>query len=211
MFTVIKLGGCNGSGKTSVARALIEMSKATMRVQAKNGAYYQGEINGIKVIVLGSYEKVCGGMDTISDKEDRLALLKKHCRGDAIVFYEGLITGKTYGAMGAMSEEHVKKGKGRWLYAFMDTPLEVCVARTEQRRAAAAAAKGTTPSVLDPERTLRPTFQSCQHLAEKLRGTRKAKVGPQPYPHPVLMLNHKHKPAKLAEALFAAAEKLHAQ
>lgn len=206
MFTVVKLGGCNGSGKTSVARALIELTGAVKRPGLKADIHYVGELNGIKVVILGSYENACGGMDTISDKDDRLALVKKHAKGDAIVFYEGLITGKTYGAMGKLSEQHVKGKRGRWLYAFMDTPFDVCVARTVQRRTAAGNLKP-----LDAERTLRPTHRSCEHLAEKLRGTRAAKVGPQPYPHPVIMLNHKHTPKKLAQALFTAAEKLHAQ
>lgn len=216
MFVVTKLGGCNGSGKTSVARALMKLVKAEPGfVTSRADHYYEGRApkTGVPVIILGSYEKVCGGMDTISDKDDRLALVKAHAKLGRIVFFEGLITGKTYGALGALSEEHVAaKGKahGAWLYAFMDTPFEECVRRTEQRRAAAAAEKGKQPAPLDPERTLRPTFDSCEHLWEKLVGTRKAKIGPQPYPHPTLRLDHTQTPDKLAKVLLARAEKLYA-
>ncbi len=218
MFVVIKLGGCNGSGKTSVARALIELIGARGPAGhdlPKNKVYYQGKSpKGIDTHVLASYAKVCGGMDTISDKEDRYELVSEHCKPGHIVFFEGLITGKTYGALGQLSEMHVNgfgKNKGVWLYAFMDTPFEECVRRTEQRRAEAAAAKGRAPALLDPERTLRPTFNSCQHLYEKLKGTRLAKVGPQPYPHPTIILNHKHSPARLAKALLERAETLYAK
>ncbi len=200
MFTVIKLGGCNGSGKTSIARELIKMSGAKPLTSDKKTAAYAGTIDGVPITILGSYENICGGMDTISDKDDRLALLSKHCKGSGVVFYEGLITGKTYGAMGALSEQHVKRRKGRWLYAFMDTPFDVCVARTEQRRRAAG-----NNAPLDATRTLEPTFKSCSHLAEKLQGLRQAKVGPQPYPHPVHMINHKLKPATAARKLWQAA------
>ena len=218
MFVVIKLGGCNGSGKTSVARALIDLIGTRGPAGhnlAKADTYYQGVSPvGIPTIVLASYAKVCGGMDTISDKDDRLALVKTHARPGHIVFFEGLITGKTYGALGQLSEEHrlakPASKAGKWLYAFMDTPFEECVRRTEQRRAAAAAEKGKVAAPLDPERTLRPTFDSCQHLYEKLRGERQAKIGPQPYPHPTILLNHTWKPARIARTLLSTAERLYA-
>lgn len=204
MFTVIKMGGCNGSGKTTVARALMKLCNAEDQQMVKRSQHYVGEYEGVRVVVLGSYAATCGGMDSISDKEDRLALLKKHCRDGSIIFYEGLMTGKTYGAMGQISEQHVKKGKGRWLYAFMDTPFDVCSERVLERRRAAG-----NDAPFDPERTMRSTFNSCQHLAEKLRGTRLAKIGPQPYPHPVHMVNHKSKPDTAAKALLKAALELH--
>lgn len=219
MFTVIKLGGCNGSGKTSIAREIIKLAGAKpvatlSGAPLKKSEYaYAGFYAGRRICVLGSYEAVCGGMDTISDKDDRLKLIKHaidNCdvgEPGGVVFFEGLITGKTYGAIGALSEEHIKrKGKRRgfWLYAFMDTPFDVCVARTEQRRRAAG-----NLAPLDAARTLEPTFRSCQHLAEKLLGTRAAKVGLQPYPHPVHMVNHKLKPATAAKKLLDAALEMH--
>lgn len=154
MSFVVKIGGCNGSGKTSLARAIIELSDAKpfkprnwRKVQA-----YMGLWEGIPITVLGSYENVCGGMDTISDKDVRFKLVKDYSALTGIVFFEGLITGKTFGALGALSNEQ----RGRWLYAFMDTPFEVCVERVLARRAA----KGNLAE-FDPERTMRPTFKSC--------------------------------------------------
>jgi hypothetical protein len=110
-------------------------------------------------MVLGSYASTCGGMDSISDKEERLAFVKYACKPGRIVVFEGLITGKTYGKLGELSEAHYKRKAGRWLYAFMDTPFDVCAARVLQRRAAAGNA-----NPFDPERTMRSTFTSCEHL-----------------------------------------------
>lgn len=198
MFTVIKLGGCNGSGKTSVARALLKQMQVlgTKHRGGKADAFYQGLGDLSHVYVLGRYENACGGMDTISDKEDRLALVKASCKPRRIVFFEGLITGKTYGAMGALSELHYKRKAGRWLYAFMDTPFDVCAARVLQRRQAAG-----NLAPFDPERTMRSTFNSCEHLLEKLRGERVGRT-PVPQYHETISLDHGLKPETLAKRLL---------
>lgn len=204
MFTVIKLGGTNGSGKSSVAKALLKLVSAEERpaklASGKVSKVYIADHAGLQVTILGKYDNACGGMDSISDKEDRFKLVKLAVSSPGIVFFEGLITGKTYGALGELSEQHYKRKVGRWLYAFMDTPFDVCVERVGQRRAAA----GKGMEGFDPERTMRPTFNSCLHLAEKLMGTR---VGRTPVPsyHHVMMLDHRKKPATLAKQLLARA------
>lgn len=207
MKTVIKLGGCNGSGKTSVAKAVMALTDAlpaTWKGTRKSPNHYVGNFQGHEVLILGSYESVCGGMDTISDKEERFKMVEwavKSAAKDSIIFFEGLMTGKTYGALGALSEKHAGKGTP-WLYAFMDTPFEVCVERVLARRQAAG-----NNAEFDPERTMRSTFNSCQHLAEKLLGDR---VGRTPIPtyHPVMRLQHRGKPATLAKQLLTRALKL---
>lgn len=208
MFVVVKMGGCNGSGKTSVARALMKHigidDTRSFAGAHKREAHYVGEYEDVEVVVLGSYENVCGGMDTISDKEDRLALIKKHCKPGRIIFFEGLITGKTYGAIGQLSEQHVNKKKGRWLYAFPDTPFETCVERVLARRQAAG-----NDAPFDPERTLRPTFDSCTSLLRKIRQEQAAKIGKQPMAHPTHVFKHGQKPAAIAKKLLADALRLH--
>lgn len=207
MKTVIKLGGCNGSGKTSVAKAVMSLTDAvpaTWKGTRKSPNHYVGNFQGHEVLILGSYESVCGGMDTISDKEERFKMVEwahKVIAPGGIVFFEGLMTGKTYGALGALSEKHHKKDT-RWLYAFMDTPFDVCVQRVLQRRKAAG-----NDAPFDPERTMRSTFNSCQHLLEKLRGVR---FGHTPIPtyHPTMQLDHARKPHTLAKRLLDRALKL---
>lgn len=206
MFTVIKLGGCNGSGKTSVARAIMSyvsgdgMKGGWYSGAKKNPNFYHTKYSNVEIVVLGNYDNACGGMDTISDKEERLRLLRHLCKPGRVVFYEGLITGKTYGAMGELSEQHVRSGKGRWLYAFMDTPFDVCVERVMQRRAEAG---NTNP--FDPERTMRPTWDSCDRLAKKLRGEVALRDGDFLFPHPVYMVDHRQKPVTAARKLLTKA------
>lgn len=200
MFTVVKMGGCNGSGKTTVAKEVMKLTDAkpkTWKGTRKSPNYYEGVYEGFPVLVLGSYETACGGMDTIGDKFERIAFVEWAAKANRIVFFEGLMTGKTYGALGTISESHVAGKRGTWLYAFLDTPFEVCGDRVRNRRVAAG-----NYAMFNPERTMRSTFNSVQHLYEKIRQERQAKIGDQPYPHPTIMLDHTLKPVALARRLL---------
>lgn len=196
---VIKLGGTNGSGKTSVARALLDKVGNPLPIGWEGTTSYRGVIDHKYWMILGKYETACGGMDTISKKEKRLALVLEathSLRGYSsdVVFFEGLITGKTYGAFGVMSEEQKAKGI-HWIYAFMDTPFEVCVERVIQRRQTAWAAKGKVREQLkdlDATRTMLPTYKSVQAVAK-----RAAAQG-----HAVLWLPHAQPPQAIAEHIL---------
>lgn len=207
MTVVVKLGGVNGSGKTSVARALMEhvggaKKGALIMPDGRSLPYYSAPYSNAEVYVLGKYETACGGMDTISDKHDRIAMVETVAKKkNAIVFFEGLITGKTYGAFGEMSEDHHRKGKP-WLYAFMDTPFDECVRRVLQRRAAAG-----NHADFDPERTMRPTFNSCTRLEQKLRSGLLPEDAD--WQHHVTSLDHARKPHTLAKRLMDRALELH--
>lgn len=198
---IVKLGGCNGSGKTTLMRGLMDLwefkpltTKGT-KTTAYSAAVKPTDLMAHlfkQVIVLGSYATVCGGMDTISDKHERLALVEQYTgplHADKLVFYEGLITGKTYGAMGALSEA----SSVPWLYTFMDTPFDVCVKRVLARRAA----KGNN-APFDPERTMRPTYKSCLTVAR-----RAAAIG-----HPVSMVDHKLSTTKAAKSICLEVSKV---
>jgi len=186
-MVVVKIGGTNGSGKSSLIRAaLAKYAHVPVMGAKKIEAYNVRTYLPQPVVVLGSYVNVCGGMDGISDKHERLALVRKYAAGENVVLYEGLITGKTYGAMGALSEEPGQRGN--WIYAFMDTPYDVCVERIMQRRAA----KGNH-APFDPERTVRATFNSCISTAK-----RAAEQG-----HRVLMLDHTMSPAEQLAVVFS--------
>ncbi len=163
---VVKIGGCNGSGKTSIIASIIEEFKFTpFEVKGKKVLAYRAVINKIPYYILGSYHTACGGMDTISNKEEVRALVEKYAQPhtENVVIFEGLITGKTYGYLGNLSEG--KDHMGRWLYAFMDTPFDVCADRVLRRRRA----KGND-SPFDAERTMRSTYKSVHSTAATASG-----------------------------------------
>jgi len=202
MFTIVKLGGCNGSGKTSVAREIMAQVDAKPLNRPRYSFAYKGFVEvplvSTPFLVLGRYETACGGMDTISDKDDRFDLMVSSCKPNHIVFMEGLITGKTFGRMGEWLADQEARGKGRAIWAFMDTPFETCVERVLMRRLA----KGNTAE-FDPERTMRSTFNSCVTLEAKLRD------GRLPAPTKVLSLNHKLRPREIARKLLSEIRDVH--
>lgn len=193
MTIVVKIGGCNGSGKTTLMREVMRQSGPLQPIPKvlptkKVDGYTTDPASGIRRLFLGSYENVCGGMDTISDKLLVRKLVHEALDSNADhIFFEGLITGKTYGYLGELSEDPSQMGK--WIYAFMDTPWEVCVERVLARRAAAG-----NSNPFDAERTMRPTFKSIHSTAKRV-----AERG-----HPVYWINHALQPSTAALKLLVA-------
>jgi len=130
---VLNLRGTNGSGKTYVARKLIEECKAVPYDFNERGKplVYKGFFNSIPIYFFGSYEANCGGCDTIpSVKIVADLLLKYHENNFGLLFYEGLMISHMIGTVGKAAKEinddHVM--------AFLDTPLDVCIERVKLRR-----------------------------------------------------------------------------
>lgn len=129
-----QLRGTNGSGKTRVARYLLEESKAVpiQRLGRKIRAY-KGELDEYPLYILGSYETACGGCDTIENVQAVADLLEFYMKeeGPGIVFFEGLMISHMLGTVGAMQ---AKLGKDRNFLAFLDTPLDKCIEHVMTRR-----------------------------------------------------------------------------
>lgn len=139
-----QLRGTNGSGKTHVARYLLEESKAKPILHlGKKVRAYQGRLDGNPLFILGSYETACGGCDTISSVQEVADLLRllmtnnddadcfEVSKEHGIVFFEGLMISHMLGTVGAMQE---KLGKDKNVLAFLDTPLDKCIEHVTTRR-----------------------------------------------------------------------------
>jgi adenylate kinase family enzyme len=129
--SIIKIHGCSGAGKTTAVRELLEYPRDVIFVSSKIEAYQVWPPGKKFTHVLGSYANTCGGMDTVSDAGKVIALVDKYAPLGNVVF-EGLLQSTYYGKMGAASVPYGDK----YIYAFLDTPIELCLERVVARRAA---------------------------------------------------------------------------
>lgn len=135
MPKVIKLHGCSGAGKTTVARALMATSSAVNVVtpdgETKPEAYVC-DIPGVfnHLAILGSYQNNCGGMDTYPSDAPSIIKLIEGYRDVSHVFFEGLLLSTYFGTVG----KHCAQYGDDFIMAFMDTPIAVCLDRIVQRR-----------------------------------------------------------------------------
>jgi len=124
---LIKLHGTSGSGKSTVARFLMAQGLTIPEAKAYRVDMLQLEK---PLFILGTYNTQCGGCDTLTALE-QIDLIHKYApRGH--VFYEGLLGSEYYGKLGEASERY---GRDH-VFAFLDTPIELCIERVKARRLA---------------------------------------------------------------------------
>lgn len=143
---IVKLHGCSGAGKTTLVRNILRMGE-------HHTCDYQGRekftaltITGcaLPIFILGSYENNCGGVDGISDAATVMEMIDTFAPVGHVI-HEGLLQSTYYGAMG----EHSKKYGDRYIYAFLDTPIEVCLERVDARRAAQGTTRKYNPELTE--------------------------------------------------------------
>jgi cytidylate kinase len=131
--TIVKLHGTSGSGKSTVAHnflaAAVEV-QPILSVRGKVEAYKTIQPHrDVPLFIVGPYKTQCGGLDAIGDVDDQIRLVEQ-CAECGNVFYEGLLASTYYGRLGAMSEQF----GDRHIFAFLDTPMDVCLQRIRERR-----------------------------------------------------------------------------
>lgn len=133
---VVNLRGTNGSGKTTVAKGLILRYQMTpLYDEASKGrqrawGYTAQHADLYPLFVLGDYEGdgKCGGCDRISKQDEVCFLVREmHNRGFDVLF-EGVVVSTIF-------ERYVQLSKdvGGMVWAFLDTPLAVCLNRIQAR------------------------------------------------------------------------------
>jgi len=130
---IINLRGPNAAGKTTIARDL--MARAECRpVRLKPGGRPIGYAGPApwRLEVLGSYENACGGCDTIRTVQEVIDRTERAMHRGANVLFEGILISTTFGAIGTWAQGLKFPPV---LFAFLDTPMEVCLDRLEKRRA----------------------------------------------------------------------------
>lgn len=163
MNQIVNIRGCNGSGKTTIVRRFLDRLPSR-ELGGKPGRPAGYEVNASEwgiltpVYVVGSYENACGGADGIKTQEeiaDRVLKAKEY--GHVLV--EGLLMSKSSdkGHTAPILKEN------NAIFAFLNTPWDVCLERVLSRRETAGNDKE-----FDPEKTMRAAYTQCHRSAELL-------------------------------------------
>ena len=187
---IINIRGTHGSGKSTVIRQMIQRyGSDPTKCQIGDGRKVCGysvpsPFGTIRVV--GSYRNECGGCDGIQPYANIWPRVVDYANG-AHVLFEGALVSNSYGNIGRDSEVYGDD----FVFAFLDTPLEVCIERIMQRRAA----KGNTKP-FDPNKSVVRIYKSNESVLRKVKelGRRYVILNHQrPLPQVIGLLNASHK------------------
>lgn len=169
MSTIVRLSGTSGAGKSTVAHTLLKVypfevveyfgAKGTRPLVYRVRTHCANDI-----FMFGTYNTQCGGCDAIMDYKTIVPkLLDKYIKeGD--VLFEGLLIGCNFGAVGEHMHRLHDKGHNVQ-YAFMDTPLELCLERINERRRNRGVGEPVNPK--QTEQKYRSTISTFRSIQEK--------------------------------------------
>lgn len=165
---IVTLRGASGAGKSTVVYSLMKAYPPVI-LNGDDGKIeaYRLHIPQLKkpLVILGRYTSPAGGCDTINKQAEICRRMIKYHEEGYHVLAEGLLMSGGYGQVGAVSEQIPE-----YTFATLDTPLEVCLERVKQRRAA----KGNFEP-LNPTNT-KSKFDSTRNVMKRMQAdpTKKA-------------------------------------
>jgi pantothenate kinase len=183
---ILRLAGTFGSGKTTAMREFIVGYPCEVLMSRNKIAGYRLDLNeaGVRapVFVVGKYDNVCGGTDAIKTQaEIAEKILKAHPLGH--VLYEGALVSAS-GLAGQVTQAIHSTGCD--VYAFLDTPQDLCIERVRGRRLAAGNEKEFDP------KNLIQKFESVVNCYKNLRNEGS---------YDVRLINHEHIHSALLEII----------
>lgn len=159
---IINIRGTYGSGKTTLARFVMDNyldGHAHYVPGRKRPLYYTftHPNGGTPLAVIGSYETVCGGCDTIGEIKDIFETID-FLREDHDVLYESLL-------LTADCARTIKYYQSGWnlQVIYLDVPTQVCLDSVNQRRRA----KDPQAADVDPKNLL-AKVDSCRSSQKNL-------------------------------------------
>lgn len=134
-MTIVNIRGTSGSGKSTLVHRLLQEHgntgvvsiRRTLDNWKKEKVVAYEIVREPAIFVVGRYETQCGGCDAFSYKgshDDIQAMVEEFAAQGNIIF-EGLTISSSYGRWLKVSEKFPRK----MVWAFMDTPEEVCYQR----------------------------------------------------------------------------------
>lgn len=136
-MTIVSIRGTHGSGKSSVVTKIMAQYGAneffSMHGDKRVLEGYFVELPAGKTLyVVGPYRTACGGCDAVQPYSEIIPRVREAADHGNHVLLEGALVSSSYGSVGHMMNEYAPDA----VFAFLDTPLEECLARIARRRAA---------------------------------------------------------------------------
>jgi gluconate kinase len=130
---IINLRGTNGSGKSTVARALLAGREPIdlapyVTPGGEKRAVLGHRVPSLNLIVVGPYRTVCGGCDAIKTQDLVCESVRMAAGMARHVFFEGVIVSTLFTRYLELSRE-----LGGLTWAYLDTPPDVCLRRIQER------------------------------------------------------------------------------
>jgi hypothetical protein len=167
---IVSLRGTHGSGKSSVVFKILQKyphyPSPLKDSKGKPEAIIVRLPNSDTVYVVGRYDTACGGCDGIQPYSEIWPRIDHGASTIRHVLFEGALVSSSYGSIGRNSEAYGDKV----VFAFLDTPIETCLKRIAQRRAA----KGNFEPV-NPDNTV-GKYNSIERSIAKIRDEFKRQV-----------------------------------
>jgi len=133
---VFNIRGTNGSGKTHLVRTWMDKAGSTPYPRRPNlfgGDTLCGPVQyyvlGDGGIVIGSYETACGGCDMMGSFANIERAIRERLKDKPpYIVFEGIVVSTVFKSWFAFSQSI-----GGMTWAFLDTPLKVCLERVYGR------------------------------------------------------------------------------
>lgn len=174
-MTIINIRGTSGSGKSTLVHRLLQEYEHEP-LEATLSSWKKPKIVAYKLkcpviwdgcydwtYVIGRYETQCGGCDALSYKgsHNDIEEMVRAALEKGNVIFEGLTISSTLTRWRRISDEH----PGEFVWAFMDTPEEVCYERILAR--SGREPKRDARGLADYQRKYRGCMQHVEQLREQ--------------------------------------------
>ncbi|MCK9568815.1 hypothetical protein M0R72_07740 [Candidatus Pacearchaeota archaeon] len=182
-MAVLDIRGTHGSGKSWVVHQLLHTYSNQEIIEGGKpiGIY----LPKVDAAVVGLYNRTCGGCDGISTADEVVRRVRLFAKKYRWVILEGILVAHTFQRYSLLAKEIPN-----YTFAFLDTPMNVCVKRVRERRLA----KGNTKPL-----NLKNICKDWHSIWERVRSGCKSSG------HNILVLNWKDPLPQIIKTLEAGA------
>src|SRR5262245_13612298 len=141
--SIIDIRGTHGSGKSWIPHKILQTKES--RAIGDRGVVLGYSVPALELAIIGRYTNVCGGCDGVGSAEEVCNRARRFAKEFRHVMLEGILVAHTFKRYNELAME---LGSENYVFAFLNTPLETCLARVRARRRAKGKEKPLNPNNL---------------------------------------------------------------